>query len=71
MQIDSGVWIVTLTALVLIFAFDFVVAARRPHAVSMKEAGLWTALYVSLAILFGLYIAATYGGDFAGQFYAG
>jgi tellurite resistance protein TerC len=70
-QIDAGVWIVTLTALVLIFAFDFVVAARRPHAVSMKEAGLWTALYVSLAILFGLYIAATYGGDFAGQFYAG
>lgn len=37
----------------------------------MKEAGLWTALYVSLAVLFGLYIAADYGGDFAGQFYAG
>ncbi|HVQ89002.1 MAG TPA: TerC family protein [Actinomycetes bacterium] len=71
MQIDAGVWIVTLAALLSVFAFDFVVAARRPHAVSMKEAGLWTALYVSLAVLFGLYIAADYGGDFAGQFYAG
>ncbi len=71
MHIDAGVWIVTLTALVLIFVFDFVVAARRPHTVSMKEAGLWTAVYVSLAILFGLYVAATYGSDFAGQFYAG
>lgn len=71
MQIDAVVWLVTLTALVLIFAFDFAVAARRPHAVSMKEAASWTALYVGLAIAFGLYIAADYGGVFAGQFYAG
>ena len=71
MQIDSQVWLLTLLSLGLIFAVDFEVAARRPHAVSMREAGAWTAVYVALAIAFGLYIGAVYGSEFGGQFFAG
>jgi tellurite resistance protein TerC len=70
-HIEPHVWMITLALLALVFTFDFIVAARRPHAVSMKEAGIWTAVYVSMAIVFGLYIAATYGGDYGGQFFAG
>lgn len=71
MQIDPQVWVITLVALATIFSVDFVVAARRPHAVSMREAGLWTTVYVSLAIVFGLFIVAAYGAEFGGQFFAG
>jgi tellurite resistance protein TerC len=71
--VDVGpqLWLVTLLVLVLVLVLDFFLAARRPHAVSMREASLWTAFYVSAAIVFGLFIAARFGSDFAGQFYAG
>lgn len=71
MQISTELWAATLVVLVLVFVFDFALAARRPHAVSMREASLWTAFYVSAAIAFGLFIAAEFGGTYAGQFYAG
>ena len=71
MQIDSTLWIVTLVVLVLVFTLDFLLAVRRPHAVSMREASLWTVFYVSAALVFGGYIAANFGSKYAGQFYAG
>ena len=71
MQVDLQVWLITVAAITCVFIFDFTVAARRPHAVSMREASMWTAIYVTLAVLFGVYVAVTYGGDYGGQFYAG
>ena len=71
MQVDLQVWLITVAAITCVFVFDFWVAARRPHAVSMREASMWTAIYVTAAILFGVYVALTYGGDYGGQFYAG
>jgi len=71
MTITPAVWGLTLVVLIGLIAFDLLVAVRRPHAVSMREAGLWTAFYVALAVLFGLLLWARAGGDYAGQFYAG
>ena len=71
MQIDGTLWIATLVGIVLVFTLDFLLAARRPHAVSMREASLWTVFYVAAALVFGGYIASTFGGEYAGQFYAG
>jgi tellurite resistance protein TerC len=70
-QIDTEVWAITTAVIVLIFVFDFLVAARRPHAVSMREAAAWTIVYVGLAVLFGVYLAVEYGGAISGQFFAG
>jgi tellurite resistance protein TerC len=64
-------WAVTLSVLVVVLVLDFFIAARRPHAVSMREASLWTVFYVSTAVAFGAFIAAQFGGGYAGQFYAG
>lgn len=71
MQIDGTLWVATLVGLVLVFTFDFLLAVRRPHAVSMREASLWTIFYVGAAIVFGGFIAVQFGGNYAGQFYAG
>ena len=71
MTITPAVWGLTLVVLIGLIAFDLLVAVRRPHAVSMREAGLWTAFYVALAVLFGLLLWSRAGGDYAGQFYAG
>jgi tellurite resistance protein TerC len=71
MTITPAIWGLTLVVLLGLIAFDLLVAVRRPHAVSMREAGLWTAFYVALAVLFGLLLWARAGGDYAGQFFAG
>jgi len=70
-QVDLQVWLITVATITCVFVFDFTVAARRPHAVSMREASMWTAIYVTAALVFGVYVAITYGGDYGGQFYAG
>jgi len=71
MHITAATWIVTLTVLIALIGFDLFLAARRPHAVSMREAGAWTAFYVGLAIVFGLYMVVAYGGAAGGEFFAG
>ena len=71
MHSDGTLWAVTLVAVVAVFTLDFLVAVRRPHAVTMREASLWTLFYVASAVVFGLYLASAFGGDIAGQFYAG
>jgi TerC family integral membrane protein len=70
-EISPQMWAVTLAVLVAVLVMDFFLAARRPHAVSMREASLWTVFYVSTAVAFGGFIAAQFGGGYAGQFYAG
>jgi len=70
-QIDTQVWVATVAVIVVIFTFDFVVAARRPHEVTTREAALWTVFYISLAVAFGVYLAGRYGGSISGQFFAG
>ncbi len=55
-------WFVTIGAVVVLLALDFVLT-RRPHEVSMKEALGWSAFYIALPLAFGGFIWAQYGGD--------
>lgn len=52
-------------------ALDLGVANRRAHRTSMREAALWSALWVGLAGAFGGGIAVTLGGAAALQFATG
>jgi tellurite resistance protein TerC len=70
-HVSTELWVITLVVLVLVFTLDFFLAARRPHAVSMREASVWTVFYVGTAIAFGGFIASSFGGTYGGQFYAG
>ena len=47
-------WIITLLIVFGLFLFDFIHASRNPHEVSMREAGIWTVIYVAVALVFGL-----------------
>jgi len=63
-------WAVTITAVVALIALDFVLT-RRPHEVSLREAGAWSAFYVALPLAFGAWVWATYGSGRGTEFYAG
>lgn len=47
-------WGITLVVVFGLFLVDFVHAKRNPHEVGMREAGFWTVVYISVAVLFGL-----------------
>ncbi len=50
--LDLPVWfeVGSLVVLGLILLIDLLLVVRRPHEPSMKEAGLWVAFYVTLAL---------------------
>jgi tellurite resistance protein TerC len=63
--------VTSLVVLVLILAADLIIAFKRPHVPSFKEATLWVVFYVGLALIFALLMLLFAGGEPAGQFLAG
>ena len=52
--VSTEIWIITIAAIVGLLAFDYFFHARKAHIPSLKEAAIWSAIYVGLAILFGI-----------------
>ena len=71
MDIPGWVWTVTLVLITLVFAFDLLVLGRRPHEPSRREVSVALSIYIGLAVLFGLGVLVTSGGQYAGEFFAG
>ena len=63
-------WAITLAAVLALIAVDFLLT-RRPHEVSLREAGLWSAFYVALPLSFGGWVWWRYGGERGTEFLAG
>ncbi|WP_199577912.1 TerC family protein [Streptomyces sp. CRB46] len=70
MNVSPTVWLLTVAGLCVLVAADFFIG-RKPHDVSIREAGIWTAVWVVLACLFGVGLWVAGGGDPAGEFFAG
>jgi len=63
-------WAGVLGVILLMLAVDLL-AHRRAHVVSVREAAAWSAFWVTLGVAFGGVIAAVYGGELASQYFAG
>ncbi|GAA1536572.1 TerC family protein [Actinomadura kijaniata] len=70
MNVSVGMWVLTVAALCVLIAVDFVIG-RKPHEVSTREAGIWSAVWVTLAAAFGLGLFVFAGAQPAGEFFAG
>ena len=65
-------WWIGFNGLILVLlAIDLGVFNRKAHAVSVREALGWSALWISLAVLFGLWIGQSMGRQSMLEFYAG
>src|SRR3954469_5704778 len=69
-EVSMTLWVLTIAGLAALIAVDFFIG-RKPHDVSIKEAGIWTAVWIALAGLFGLGLLVFGGGQPAGEFFAG
>ena len=70
MNVSVALWVLTIVGLAALIAVDFFIG-RKPHDVSIKEAGIWTVVWIALAGLFGLGLLVFGGGQPAGEFFAG
>jgi TerC family integral membrane protein len=64
-------WIGFALFILAMLALDLGVFHRKAHAVSFKEALAWTAIWISLALLFGAGVWQTAGSEKALEFYTG
>jgi len=71
MNVPLWVWILTIGLTTAVLLVDVVIIGRRPHVPSMTEAARYLAIYVILAVLFGLGVWHFSGADYAAQYYAG
>jgi tellurite resistance protein TerC len=69
-DVSLTVWLLTVAALCALVAADFFIG-RKPHDVSIKEAGTWTVVWVVLACLFGVGLFLYGGAKPTGEFFAG
>ena len=69
---NSLIWIVLLTIFFLaMLVLDLGVFHRRPHAISITEAAVWSGVWVALSIAFGIALYFWKGAECAVQFFAG
>ncbi len=71
MQLPAWFEIGSFVVLGIILLVDLLLVVKRPHEPSMKEAGLWVAFYVTLALVFAGAMFAFAGPEHGSQFIAG
>ncbi|MFE6064357.1 TerC family protein [Streptomyces sp. NPDC056431] len=71
MNVSTTMWVLTVVGLCVLIAADFLIGGRKPHEVSIKEAGIWTTVWIVLAALFGAGLLIWGDGQAAGEFFAG
>lgn len=70
MDVPLWGWLAVLAAILVMLAVDLF-AHRREHVVSLREAAVWSAVWVTLGLGFGLLIWRFYGAEAGGQYFAG
>lgn len=70
MAVPLWLWLAVLAIIGVMLAVDLF-AHRTAHVVSLREAGTWSAVWVGCGLGFGAVVAAMFGGQAAGEYYAG
>lgn len=71
MYVSALVWAVTALVIVGMIVFDFYAHVKTPHEPTFKESAWWSAGYVGIALLFGLYVVYHWGWTYGAEYYAG
>ncbi|MEV6549916.1 TerC family protein [Streptomyces sp. NPDC051597] len=70
MDVSMTLWVLTILGLCALIAADFFIG-RKPHDVSVREAGIWTVVWIVLAALFGVGLLVFGDSQASGEFFAG
>ncbi|MCB5281420.1 MULTISPECIES: TerC family protein [Micrococcaceae] len=71
MQVPAIVWIFTIIGIVGLLAFDFFFHVRKAHTPTLRESAIWSSIYVSIALLFGVGVLVFGGATMGTEYFAG
>src|SRR4051812_49560528 len=71
MDVPFWVWALTVGLILAMLVFDLVGHVRTPQAPTLREAALWSAGYVGIAVVFGLLVLWFAGAEYGGAFFSG
>jgi tellurite resistance protein TerC len=71
MTVTPLVWGLTIAAVVGLLLFDFLFHVRKAHTPTLREAASWSALYVGIAVLFGIGVLVLGGAEPGSEYFAG
>jgi tellurite resistance protein TerC len=71
MDVPFWAWALTIAVILAMLAVDLVGHVRTPHAPSLREAATWSAVYVGIAVVFGLLVLWFAGPEYGGEYFAG
>lgn len=70
MTVSLWAWVAVLGVILVMLAIDLF-AHREAHVVGMREAAVWSGIWVTLGLAFGAIVWWVWGAEFAGQYFAG
>ncbi|OBJ29375.1 transporter [Mycobacterium colombiense] len=71
MDVPNWVWALTVLGIVGLLSFDFFFHVRRAHVPTLREAAVWSAAYVGVALLFGVGLLVWGGQEQGPEYFAG
>jgi tellurite resistance protein TerC len=71
MSVSGLVWSLTVAVILGLLLFDFFFHVRRAHSPTLREATVWSAVYVGIAIAFGVGVWGFGGNAMGSQYFAG
>ncbi|MGP5290055.1 TerC family protein [Brachybacterium tyrofermentans] len=71
MSVPPLVWILTIILIVGLLAFDYLFHVRKAHIPTIREAAVWSGIYVGIALLFGVAVLVFGGTDMGTEYFAG
>ena len=70
MHTPVWLWLAVIAFIVVMLAIDLV-AHRKAHVIGVREAAVWSAVWIALGVGFGAIVWAVWGADLGQQYFAG
>ncbi|MBC7373012.1 MAG: tellurium resistance protein TerC, partial [Frankiales bacterium] len=70
MDVPFWAWLAVLAAIAVMLAVDLF-AHRHAHVIAVREAAIWTLVWVACGVAFGALIWSVYGAELGQQYFAG
>jgi tellurite resistance protein TerC len=64
LHVEPWIWIAFVSFILGMLAIDLLVFQREAHAVSMREAGIWSGIWIALGLSFGAIVWPEAGGEY-------
>jgi tellurite resistance protein TerC len=70
-DVPPWAWVALVSAIVALLFADLLIVHRRPHVITLREAGVESAVWIALGVSFTAIVGFAFGGAAAGEYAAG